>query len=693
MEFTCLSEGKGFYFPPCYILDICGFRVLFDCPMDLSSLTMFLPVPTDSFSMCNGEINSRSCQKSLDLESNVYKRRKIDKPLDESSLIRAEPRYKIIKNLLLWNVSFIDVVLISSPMGILGLPFLTRSKDFSAKVYATEVAARIGQLMMEDLVTMHKEFRQVYGPEGSGSPQWMKWEELELLPSELKEIALGKDGTELAGWMPLYSAADVKDCMQKIQTLKYAEEAFYNGTLIIKAFASGLEIGTCNWSIICPKGSIAYLSSSVFSSATAMCFDYNALQRSDVILYTDFTPCNASSISNDDDNGSATADPNQSVDTVNWEAIADDYQEMEKLDFICSCSMNSVKAGGSVLIPVGRVGIILQLLERIALCLESQNLKVPIYIVSSVAEELMAFTNVIPEWLSKQRQDRLYSGQPLFNHMELLNDKRLQLFPAIHSLKLLTNWQEPCIVFCPHWSLRLGPVVHLLRRWCRDENSILVMEEGVDASLALLPFRPMKMKVLQCSFLSGIQLQYSRPLLKTLQPRHVLFPEKLRQHIDPPKNLFSSSYYSEDETLNVPYLKENSELDIAGDLASRLHYTTLKQGNINIARLKGELAIEQGKYRLLLGTEQDVSSQIRPVVHLGRINLDTLLTELRKIALNITVEETTSADGLYKASLVHVLEPNKATIEITEAQTLISTADKNLSCQISEAISCILDCF
>lgn len=38
------------------------------------------------------------------------------------------------------------------------------------------------------------------------------------------------------------------------------------------------------------------------------------------------------------------------------------------------------------------------------------------------------------------------------------------------------DWQEPCIVFCPHWSLRMGPVVHLLRRWCGDPKSLLILE-------------------------------------------------------------------------------------------------------------------------------------------------------------------------------------------------------------------------
>ena len=58
--------------------------------------------------------------------------------------------------------------------------------------------------MMEDLVAMNNECRQFYGPDESGFPQWMKWEELEMLPLALKEIVVGKDGSELSGWMPLY---------------------------------------------------------------------------------------------------------------------------------------------------------------------------------------------------------------------------------------------------------------------------------------------------------------------------------------------------------------------------------------------------------------------------------------------------------------------------------------------------------
>lgn len=54
----------------------------------------------------------------------------------------------------------------------------------------------------------------------------------------------------------------------------------------------------------------------------------------------------------------------------------DSLEEMEKLAFISSCIIDSVKAGGSALIPIGRLGIVLQLLECISRALESLNMKV-----------------------------------------------------------------------------------------------------------------------------------------------------------------------------------------------------------------------------------------------------------------------------------------------------------------------------
>lgn len=107
--------------------------------------------------------------------------------------------------------------------------------------------------------------------------------------------------------MEFLSAADVKDCMLKIHTLNYAEEACYNGTLVIKAFSSGMEIGSCNWILNSPKGDIAYVSGSSFISAHAMPFDYCSLQGTGALIYSDFFSLGDAQDSEDGDKYSVSA--------------------------------------------------------------------------------------------------------------------------------------------------------------------------------------------------------------------------------------------------------------------------------------------------------------------------------------------------------------------------------------------------
>jgi integrator complex subunit 9 len=104
--------------------------------------------------------------------------------------------------------------------------------------------------------------------------------------------------------MEFLSAADVKDCILKINTLNYAQEVCYNGTLVIKAFSSGVEIGSCNWILNGPKGDIAYLSSSCFFSAHAMTFDYRSLQGTSSLIYSDFSSLSDEQDIEDGDNNS-----------------------------------------------------------------------------------------------------------------------------------------------------------------------------------------------------------------------------------------------------------------------------------------------------------------------------------------------------------------------------------------------------
>lgn len=116
------------------MLNFCGFRILLDCPLDLSALMAFSPLSTALDALPFEESNNTEDNALLYSKAGPEKRQKIEKLLDAKTLLFAEPWYKTVNNLHLWNASLIDVILISSPMGIMGLPFLTRRKGFSAKV-------------------------------------------------------------------------------------------------------------------------------------------------------------------------------------------------------------------------------------------------------------------------------------------------------------------------------------------------------------------------------------------------------------------------------------------------------------------------------------------------------------------------------------------------------------------------------
>ncbi|KAL8139923.1 LOW QUALITY PROTEIN: hypothetical protein V2J09_005944 [Rumex salicifolius] len=602
---TCLSEGRCYHFPACHILDLCGFIILLDCPLDLLALSVFAPVAA--------HLGKKNAQASdLDL------------------CINAVPWYKTAYSLHLWDPAFINVVLISSAMGMLGLPFLTREKSFSGKIYATDVTMRFGQLMMDDLISMHREFRQLYGPEDS---EWMKCDELERISPALKEMFLSKE------WLPLYSTTEVKDCIKRVQPLRYGEESCYNGTLVMRAVSSGLEIGASNWAIKHSQVRCS-LYNSVVGSPQAMDFDYHSLQSYDVVIYSDVSSFQIVEVDTTDD--------------VNME-------EFEKLEFIWSCAFDSLIAGGSVLIPIGLLGVFLQLFQ---LTISSPTLRVRIFIISSVSQELFSLLNVVPEWLSKQKQEKLFAGEPLFAHVDLLKEKRMHLIPHICSPGVVNLWQEPCIVLCPHWSLRLGPAVHLLQRWRGDENSLLVLESTVNSDLTLLPFKPVKMKVLQCSFLSGIRSHKILPLMEKLQPKLALFPE-------------SST------TLNY-----TPKLEIAKDLDSQFHGKTFKgYDDANITRLRGELSLYQGKQQLVLGTE----SSCRSLLYWGTLDIGRLLNTLEKMGIHGFLDQGRTDVGSDAFVVVKVVEPHKGFIELKTRSVVISTGDDKLASALFEAIENTLD--
>ncbi|KAJ1414053.1 putative integrator complex subunit 9-like isoform X1 [Sesbania bispinosa] len=214
----------------------------------------------------------------------------------------------------------------------------------------------------------------------------------------------------------------------------------------------------------------------------------------------------------------------------------------------------------------------------------------------------------------------------------------------------------------------------------------------LNPELALLPFQPVAMKVLQCLFPSGIGLRKVQPLLKTLQPKTVLCPEDLRLHISFSSEMsFSALYYSEAETLKVSCLQDNSELKIATDLAYQFYWKIFKNQGIDVARLKGELLMENARYHLLLDNDKKKSLKMRSLIRWGLDDSEKLLAALSKIGINASMEHGMGDAESRTVCIVQTQDPYKALIEIGTTSTIITTADANVASLIYKAIDNILD--
>ncbi|KAM3334650.1 hypothetical protein ACQJBY_029220 [Aegilops geniculata] len=643
MILTCVATpgsggGGGYHTPASHLLEVEGVRLLLDCPVDLSALAAFAPVP-------------------LGADSG-----------DAGDLIRAVPHYWSPAAAAAAKAGGVDAVLVSSATGMLGLPFLTRLPSFAnSKVYVTELAARIGKLMMGELVEMHSEFVRYYGPDTDGTPKWMQGEKLHNLLSSLQNIVIEDEGMDLAPLMPLYSATNLEECMRKTQTVKYGEEVCFNGMLMLKASSSGLELGNCVWSIKGPRANFSSLdvmdeNNENLGENAMLCDD--SLSRDDGVDEDEYVQC----LSKNDD-------------------IA---EEIERISFICSCISDAIKSGGSVLIPIGRLGVILLILEHISETLFSSDMKAPIFMISGAAEKIISFTNAVPEWLCKPRQEKLFSREEeaLFGHVELLKEGRLSLFPHLYSKGLLAAWKEPCIVFCPDWNLRHSTAVHLLRRWHADKRNLLVLEQGVDAELALKPFMPVAIQILECSFLSGIKMRKVNPLLSVLKPKLVLFPKDLKSRCPSKEDApWSYLYYSKGKTIEIPNIREDFEVGLPTDFAFGLQPRQLDKA-IAVARLRAKLHLSNGQY-VLVALKDQSNQSMRQLLHWGAVDAGRLLSALQEKGIECAFPADDDDGSAGCECSILITSPGEALVKMAPERTVIYCDDESTIKQIYDALSSV----
>ncbi|KAG0483672.1 hypothetical protein HPP92_011756 [Vanilla planifolia] len=279
---------------------------------------------------------------------------------------------------------------------------------------------------------------------------------------------------------------------------------------------------------------------------------------------------------------------------------------------------------------------------------------------------------------------------PFFVHVELIKEKKLHVFPLLYSSKLLLTWEEPCIVFAPHWTLRMGPVLNLLDRWHADSRCLLILEEGVDAEMVLLSFKKLAIRVLQCSFLSGIRSRKIFPLLHMLQPKLVLLPDDLRPLCTSGWNTFSLLFYSVNSTVRVPNQLKNLEGHLMTDLAFQLQPKRLASKEMAIARFCGKLILRKGNYLLVPPTKPLNLSRTRLLLW-GYVDAIRLLVALKDKGLSCSIERDENAVSQGGPECVRIKVEENAVIETSTNRTLICTEDTAIAALIQEALCCACD--
>ena len=193
----------------------------------------------------------------------------------------------------------------------------------------------------------------------------------------------------------------------------------------MQARSSGHSIGSCNWTIEFDCDTIVYMSRSSLLNTHSKLFNTGLLkhQMLDALIIAGL-------------NQAPSIEPEQAIQ-----------------DFCKACIM-TVKNQGNVLIPVLPTGKIYDLIECLYRYLTDAGLQsTPVYFLSSVADQSLAFSNIFAEWLCDPKQANVYAAESPFQHAELTKSAHLKCYPEINA-KFNDDFYQPCILFASHPSLR-----------------------------------------------------------------------------------------------------------------------------------------------------------------------------------------------------------------------------------------------
>lgn len=102
-----------------------------------------------------------------------------------------------------------------------------------------------------------------------------------------------------------------------------------------------------------------------------------------------------------------------------------------------------MRGGGNVLIPCYPTGVVYDLFEFLSGKMQELGVSnYPMFFISPVSDVSLAYSNILAEWLSSVKQNKVYVPDEPFPHAMLVKNYKLKHFKHIYSEGFSTEFQE-----------------------------------------------------------------------------------------------------------------------------------------------------------------------------------------------------------------------------------------------------------
>ncbi|KAK9744744.1 Metallo-beta-lactamase superfamily [Popillia japonica] len=617
MKLYCLSNDPN---KPCHILTFKEITMMLDCGLSMQSVLRFLPLSFVPLQRLQNLPNLTLPEAGdVDLEGEL--KENCDRVFVDSPPEFCPPLDKLI------DFSQVDVILISNYLCMMALPFITEGTGFQGRVYATEPTLQMGRLLLEELVIYIEQC-----PKANFAMQWKNF--LHALPYPLS------DSFKPKSWKQIYSMASVNASLSRIQMVGYNEKIDVYGALKVVPASSGYCLGSSNWVITSDHEKIVYLSGSSTLTTHPRPMDHHALKNADVLIMTDLTQ---TPISNPD-----------SMLGVLCVVVG----------VLCVVVGLTLRGGGNVLIPCYPTGVVYDLFECLSIKMSELGVSnCPMFFISPVADMSLAYSNILAEWLSSVKQNKVYLPDEPFPHALLVKNMKLKYFKHIYSDGFSTDFQEPCVVFCGHPSLRFGDVVQFVEMWGNNpRNCIIFTEPDFDYIEALAPYQPLQMKVAHCAIDTSLNFIQANKLIKDLKPTTLV--------TSPDRTLIP---YKWGEVINLPLKRKQGQLYMETNVAQNIVPVEVKPG-VSLSTMTGTLNVKDNIHNIEEMTHSnEFKMQKNMKYEWGNVNISEFIQKLTKEGITDAKVEP-GGNGV----MIHLLHED-ALIQIDDNSThILCNRDENL---------------